>query len=267
MQNLALRSLVVLVAIVCAAPAAARNGGLYLELAPSWGFYVSDEVVIDKDPDTNQKFPEAGFTPQLKLGVNLFGWAGAEADIAAFGWDVFDQQRGGGGFVGGAFRITPLEIFTYILPDTVEIPSLLPRGPVTWKNRPFDLGIYMGGGWGLVGEDYAYQGGYFKWGFDLKFFVTPQFAVGIDLPFRHTFYEPFRYVDFNNARGFCTDHEQGFGYAGDNRVDVEPSLSRNTYRPFEVASSDADDVCDQPAPGAFFFAPAFTVAGVFDFGI
>src|SRR5688572_31240380 len=45
----------------------------------------------------------------------------------------------GAGYVGGVVRITPLEVLSYALPDTVEIPSLFPKGPVTWKNRPFDL--------------------------------------------------------------------------------------------------------------------------------
>ena len=45
----------------------------------------------------------------------------------------------GGVYAGGVARITPLEVLSYILPDTVEIPSLIPAGPVTWKNRPFDL--------------------------------------------------------------------------------------------------------------------------------
>jgi hypothetical protein len=255
-------------ALLCARSADARNGSLYLMLEPAWGFYFSDEVVIDKDPSSKQIFPEAGFTPQLKLGVNLFGFGGAEADIAVFGWDLDSAQRGGGGFVGGDVRITPLEFLTFVIPPTVEIPSLMPPGPVNWHNRPFDIGIYMGGGWGIVGEDYAYQGGYFKWGFDLQFYVTPQLAVGIDLPFRHPFYKPFRYVDYNNSSGFCTDHEQGFGFAANgDRVDVQPTTARNTYRDFEVSSDDANDLCDEPAPGAMFFAPALTISGVFDFGI
>jgi hypothetical protein len=257
------------VAMVCSAASAAqaRNGGLYFELAPSWGFYFTDEVVIEDGDDDNGEFPEAGFVPQLKLGVNLFGWAGVEADIAAFGWDLDDVERGGGGFVGGAFRITPLEILTYILPETAQIPSLMPPGPVTWKNRPFDLGIYMGGGWGIVGEDYAYQGGYFKWGFDVKFFITPQLAVGIDIPFRHALYRNFRYVDYNDSTGFCTDGEDAFGYAGDTKVDVTPNPQRNVFKGVEVKASDAADLCDGDAPGALLFAPALTIAGVFDFGI
>lgn len=253
--------------LLAASGAQARNGGLYFELAPSWGFYFTDEAIIEDGDDDNGDFPEPGFTPQLKLGVNLFGYAGVEADIAAFGWDLDDIERGGGGFVGGAFRVTPLEFLTFVIPETVEIPSLIPQGPVTWRNRPFDVGIYMGGGYGLVGEDYLYQGGYFKWGFDAKFFITPQLAVGIDLPFRHALYRNFRYVDYADSTGFCTDGAQAYGFVGDTRVDVQPHPDRNVYRGLELQASDADDVCEESAPGALFFAPALTIAGVFDFGI
>lgn len=256
-----------LVVLVLAAPSAAlaRNGGLYFELAPAWGFYFTDEVIVEDGDDDSGRFPAPGFTPQLKLGVNLFGFGGVEADIAAFGWDLGNVERGGGGFVGGAVRVTPLEFLTFVIPETVEIPSLVPAGPVTWRNRPFDLGFYMGGGYTIVGEDYAYQGGYFKWGFDLKFFITPQLAVGIDLPFRHTLLEPFRYTNYAESIGLCTDHEDAYGFLGGQRVDVAPSPTR--ARAVEISADQMDDLCDEPPPGALFFAPAFTIAGVFDFGI
>lgn len=264
------RLLVVGLALFAASSAHARNGGLYFELAPSWGFYFTEEVIIEDGDDDNGDFPEAGFVPQLKLGVNLFGFGGFEADMAGFFWDPGIVERGGGAFAGGAIRITPLEFLQFALPpDQFQLPRMaaMPPGPTSWRDRPFDLGFYMGGGYTIVGEDYAYQGAYFKWGFDLKYFVTPQFAIGIDLPFRHTFYQPFRYTNFNDATGLCTDGAQGYGFIGDTRIDVDPTPNENAYDPIAVSAEDVDERCLEDAPSAVFFAPALTITGVFDFGI
>lgn len=259
---------VALLAAVLLAPgaASARNGGLYFELAPSWGFYMTDEVLVDDNEGDPVEYATASFVPALKIGVNLFGWAGAEVHATGHYLDI-NGDPGGGVYAGGVGRITPLEILSYVLPDTVEIPSLIPAGPVKWKNRPFDLGISFGGGWTLVGEDYAYTGGYFQWGFDLKFFVTPNLAIGLDFPFRHLFYSPFRYADYADRTGFCTDGGDAYGYFGDQKVDVEPNPNRNVYKGVEIKASQVSSKCKDPAPEALFFAPALTIAGVFDFGI
>lgn len=258
-----MRFLVVLAVLLSASSASARNGGLYFELAPSWGFYSTEEALIEEGNDSFADFPVATFVPALKLGVNLFGWAGAEAHVTGQFWDL-EGDPGGGGYAGGVVRVTPLEVLTYVLPDTVEVPSLFPPGPVTWKNRPFDLGFSMGGGYTLIGEDYAYQGGYFQWGFDVKWFITPNFAVGLDFPFRHMLYQNFRYANFNNRTGYCTDGRDAYVPVGENKVEVRDDAGEAFD---SVESSDADSLCDEPAPAAFFFAPALTITGVFDFGI
>ena len=259
-----MRSLVVLAVLLASTSALARNGGLYFELAPSWGFYSTDEVIIEEGNDDFSDFPVATFVPALKLGVNLFGWAGVEAHATGHFWDL-ENDRGGAAYAGGTFRITPLEILTYVLPDTVEVPSLFPPGPVTWKNRPFDLGVSFGGGYSLVGEDYAYQGGYFQWGFDVKWFITPNFALGLDFPFRHMLYEPFRYANYGENTGYCTDGEDAYGFgAGGQKFDVDKFASRQGP---QIDAGDIDERCEDPAPAAFFFAPALTITGVFDFGI
>lgn len=258
-----LRLFAVLFVMVASTSALARNGGLYFELAPSWGFYSSDEAVIEEGNDDFGKFPVATFVPALKVGVNLFGWAGAEAHVTGHFWDLEDDP-GGAGYVGGVVRVTPLEVLSYALPDTVEVPSLFPPGPVKWKNRPFDLGFSMGGGYTLVGEDYAYQGAYFQWGFDVKWFITPNFAIGLDFPFRHLLYQNFRYANFNERTGYCTDGEDAYFPSGDNKIPVSDNAGESGL---QIESSDADSLCDEAEPAAFFFAPALTITGVFDFGI
>jgi hypothetical protein len=155
-------ALACLCALAFSTPAAARNGGLYFEFAPGYGMMFTDEVVVDFDqPDGG--LAQSSFSPGLKFGLNLFGWAGAEAQFAGHFWGLgAGNDPGGGGYVGGVFRLTPLEVFTYILPPDLEIPSV--QGPKDWKNRPFDLGVSVGGGYTIIGEDYAYQGSFFQWG-------------------------------------------------------------------------------------------------------
>lgn len=258
------RVLVVAVALVAALPAAARNGGLYLELAPSWGFFLTDEVIIEDGDDSGADFPQAGFMPQLKLGFSLFGYLGAELDVAAHAWDLGVIERGGGGFLGGVVRATPLELFTFVIPEDVRFPMLLAEEPVSWHDRFFDVGVYVGGGFTLVGEDYAYQGAYVKWGVDLKWFITPNFAVGIDLPLRHPLYEPFRYTNYSTGKGLCTDGGKAYGRGG---VMIDPTPNRASYQNLEFDASEIDLECNGRAPSAVFFAPALTIAGVIDFGI
>jgi hypothetical protein len=244
--------------------AQARNGGIYLELAPSWGFYMTDEVIIEDGDDSGSPYPQAGFTPQLNVGFNMFGLAGAELNVAAHGWDLGRVERGGGGFIGGTFRMTPLELLSFVMPDDLRVPILIPPETVTFRDRPFDIGIKLGGGYTLVGEDFAYQGGYFQWGFDVKWFITPHFAIGLDLPFRQAILEPFRYVDYADSRGFCTDGADATGAGG---VDVVPDPDRTRFFDVEIVANDLDSQCDGRAPEALLFAPSFTIAGVFDFGI
>jgi hypothetical protein len=244
-----------------ATPALARHGGLYFEVAPAYGLYFTDDVIVENGDDGSGKFAESSFSPGLKIGLNLFGWAGAEGQFAGHFWGV-GSDPGGGGYAGGVFRVTPLEVLTYVLPEDFELPTMSAVGPTKWKDRPFDLGFSIGGGYTIVGEDYAYQGSYFQWGFDLKYFVTPNFALGIDLPFRHATYEPFRYTDYGDGEGVCTDGAKGIGRSG-----FEHPVSPNRIFQDEFLAADIASSCKGKAPSALFFAPAFTIAGVFDFGI
>jgi hypothetical protein len=230
-----------LLSTLASTSASARNGGLYFELAPGYGNFMTDEVIVDDSGGLGQ----SSFSPGLKFGLNLFGWAGAEANFAGHYWGI-GSDPGGGGYLGGVFRVTPLEALTFVVPADVEIPSL--QGPVNWHNRPFELGVSVGGGYTLIGEDVAYQGSYFQWGFDLKYFITPNFALGIDIPFRQALYTPFRYENYQDAIGNCTD---GGTITG----------------PLISADAAVDACKNSRAPEALFFAPALTITGNFDFGI
>jgi hypothetical protein len=234
-----------LLSTLASTSASARNGGLYFEIAPGYGNFMTDEVIVDTDGDNAGDVGQSSFSPGLKFGLNLFGWAGAEANFAGHFWGI-GSDPGGGGYLGGVFRVTPLEALTFVVPADVQIPSL--QGPVNWHNRPFELGVSVGGGYTLIGQDVAYQGSYFQWGFDLKYFITPNFALGIDLPFRHTMYTPFRYENYEDAIGNCTDG--------------------GTIKGPLITADAAVEACkNSRAPEALFFAPALTITGNFDFGI
>lgn len=266
MRRLALAVLTCLVPFLVAPAALARNGGVYFDLVPSWGFYDSTEAIIEDDPRATgpQQLPEASLVPALKVGLNLFGWAGVELHGTGHYWDL-EGDPGGAAYVGGVFRVTPLEVLTYVLPDTVKLPSLIPEGPVTWKDRPFDLGVSVGGGYTLVGEDYAYQGSYFQWGLDFKWFITPNFALGLDLPFRTMNYGPVRISNFNERRGYCTDGKSAYVPVGGGRFPIPDGAGDQPGA--SLSLSDAGDVCDGNAPAASFFAPGISISGVIDFGI
>jgi hypothetical protein len=245
----------VVITSLSSSPAAARHGGLYLELGTGYGFFDSTEVVVDDD---NGNVASSSFAPTVTLGVNLFGWAGVEAEASGHYWGL-GADLGGGAYGGGNVRITPLEALTYVIPQDFRMWS--PQGDVGWKDRPFDLGVSFGGGYTIVGEDYAYQGSYFQWGLDAKFFVTPSFAIGIDLPFRTPTYQPFRYTNFSEGDGLCTDGGDAKGRSG---FVYPPSLNRNLGDEFNASDLSG---CDGRPPAASFFAPTFTIAGVFDFGV
>jgi hypothetical protein len=250
------------VVVVAASPAAARHGGLYFELAPAYGFFLTDDIIIEQgDSNDSTRLPTATFVPQVKLGVNLFGWGGVEAQVAGQYWDV-GADVGGAGYVGGVLRLTPLEALSFVLSKEPMLPSLVPEGPVTWSDRPFDVGLSVGGGYTIAGEDYAYQGAYFQWGIDFKWFLTPNFAIGVDLPIRHTLYDPFRYTNYNEKVGLCTEGADAFGRGG---IPIPDSPTR--IPPLELSATDGESECTGNAPSGVLVAPALTFTGVFDFGI
>ena len=71
----------------------------------------------------------------------------------------------------------------HVWPDMPLIPTASNPEGVEWHDRPFELGVYWGMGYHMLGEEYAYEAEYTKLGFDLQYFVTDTFAIGLDFPF------------------------------------------------------------------------------------
>jgi hypothetical protein len=239
-------------------PAAARHGGLYVELGAGYGAFQTDEVIVDYDKQPGGGLAQSSLAPTLKLGLNLFGWGGVEAIASGHYWGL-GADLGGGAYGGGVVRLTPLEALKYVIPEDFTMWS--PQGNVGWKDRPFDVGVSFGGGYTIIGEDFAYQGSYFQWGFDTKFYITPNFAIGVDIPIRTPTYVPLRYTNFGDGDGLCTNGGKAFGVSG-----LEYPASPTRFLGDEFNGRDLSG-CDGTPPAATFITPSFTIAGVFDFGV
>ncbi len=263
---------------VLLAPAArARNTVAYFGIDPGVHWYDTSELIIDKDPSTPSadQVPTGGFTPQLRLGFNASGYGGAEAFVSGHWWGS-GNQTGGAGVAGGRLRLTPLEIFQYL-----------------WEpmaSRPVDLGLSFGAGYTIAGEDFAYQGWFLEYGFDVNVFIFPFMAVGFQLPIRQLLYAPFRYTNFSNNKGLCTRGGAAFDRDGhevrrdavremnlpdgtnigmlevDDPNDPDYVVTGN-YILTEVDASEADSFCGGPGPEAWQVAPMFTITFLVDFGV
>ena len=232
----------------------ARNGNFYFQVAPGYGTYDTSTVVIDK----SNNLPEAAFTPSLQMGLNLFGYAGFYGEFAAFGWDVTSSAIGGGGFAGGGIRILPLEflqfLWPHVWPDMPLIPTATNPDGVTWHDRPFELGLSWGFGYHVLGEEYAYEAEYTKFGIDLQYFITDTFAVGLDFPFYTPTFQAVRITDWEDNRVACVDGKD-FVLANSN--------SYYTYDRDQIQ----EGTCTGVAPTGSFSAAYLTITMLADFGI
>lgn len=77
-------------------------------------------------------------------------------------------------------------------------------------------------------------------------------------------YTPFRYANYQKRTGYCTDGGDAYGFVGDTPVPVGNNAGEAGP---QIDAGDIEERCEDAAPAAFFFAPALTVTGVFDFGI
>lgn len=100
---------------------------------------------------------EGGPSAQLRMGYNILGHASVEAFIVGSGWDIGVPSVGGGGLAGVAAAWHPLQIW---LPE-----------------RQFDVGLGLGGGYGIVGETRAMDGGAMVLTFAGEWSPVPFFAV------------------------------------------------------------------------------------------
>ena len=129
-----------------------------------------------------------GHTVSLSLAYNILGHVSIGADITATGWNVFDDSRGGGGFVIGKIAWHPLEAFF--------------RG----GKRPIgiDFNTFFGVGYGIVGGATAVAGNplgmdglIFEWGLHVDYFFARYFGLGLFTRGVFLNWDKF-YLDFNH---------------------------------------------------------------------
>jgi len=257
-------------ALFLAVPASARNTVAYFGLNPGFEWYDTTELIINKDPNAAaaQLVPGSGFQPELRLGFNVSGYGGLEGFIGGHWWGS-SGHYGGGGVAGGLVRVTPLEAFQYLWHPLA--------------NRFVDAGFSFGAGYTLVGEDFAYQGWFLQYGFDLNFFVFPFLAVGFELPIRQLMYQPFRITHFSQHKGLCTVGGAAYDNAG-HQVDrtavrsetdnagnntgelIVNGLVTKNYILHEYADTEVNQ-CDGPGPEAWQYTPMLKITFLVDFGV
>lgn len=264
-----------LLVLFLAVPSSARNTVVFFGFNPGFHWYDTNELIIDKDPNTPEAelIPSPGFQPELRLGLNIEGYAGLEAFIAGHWWGDRDDEYGGGGVAGGLVRFTPLEIFQYL-----------------WSpmdKRFVDVGLSFGAGYTIVGEDFAYQGWFLQYGFDVNFFVFPFLAVGFEFPIRQMLYQPFRYTHLGNRKGLYTqggrvydkdDHEvvrtapREVKRESDGKnigvLEVDPQEPNKVTGNYVLTEIDAADMnrYDAVAPEVWHYTPMLKITFLVDFG-
>ena len=204
-------------------PALAGDSNFHIAFPLGTNSFTSDDVRLP----ANKEVP-GGFRTGLRLGVNVLGYAAAEFNIDAQGWDLFKAERGGLGFVGGGLRLHPVQIAQRWYPHLT--------------GRDWDVSFLLGYGYHRVGEQAdggrgrAYEGRYTEFSLNAEYYVTDLFTVGFDLPFRTPSYKSQVYTNYEDGHGFC------FGQSGNfitNRID--------------------EQCTDSPSPVASVVSPAVTL--------
>ena len=180
--------------------ALAMDSNIHIAFPLGTNQVTSNDVRIVQSPPTQVEVP-SGFKAGLRFGVNIKGYVGVEFDIDAQGWDLFKEERGGLGFVGGGLRLHPVQIAQHWKP--------------VLKEREWDLSLAYLTGWHLLGQQAdggwgrAYEGSYNQFEVAVEYYVTDLFTLGLELPWRLPSYDPHIYSNYEEGRGFCFEQRAG----------------------------------------------------------
>jgi hypothetical protein len=188
-----------------AGSAQAMDSNFHIAFPLGFNQVSSEEVQIVQNPPTEMDVP-GGFRGGLRLGVNIKGYVGIEFNVDAQGWDLFKEERGGLGFVGGALRLHPVQIAQHWKPEL--------------KTRDWDISMAYGTGWHLLGQQAdggwgrAYEGSYHQFELAFEYYVTEIFTVALELPWRNPVYDPHVFSNYEEGTGFCYDDGVWLGLRG-----------------------------------------------------
>lgn len=118
----------------------------------------------------------------IRLGYNILGHASIEANLVATGWNLSDTSRGGGGFLTGILAWHPLELVF-----------------MNKERRPIaiDASIFVGAGYGIVGQRLGMDGLVWQWGMTVDYWFNR--FIGLGLYARGTFPRfGAMYLDYDN---------------------------------------------------------------------
>jgi len=125
----------------------------------------------------------------IRLGYNIKGHASLNVDFIATGWNIFDANRGGGGFLVGSVAWHPIELFF-----------------LNKEKRPIGLDVStgFGVGYGIVGGgnngvnmSRGMDGLVLEWNFSADYYFTRNFGLGLFVKGAFMQYDKW-YIDFDN---------------------------------------------------------------------
>lgn len=121
----------------------------------------------------------------IRLGYNIKGHASINVDFIATGWNIFDANRGGGGFLVGSLAWHPMELFF-----------------LNKEKRPIGLDVStgFGAGYGILGGGgtpaRGMDGLVLEWNFSADYFFTRFFGLGLFVKGAFLQYDKW-YIDYD----------------------------------------------------------------------
>lgn len=227
------------VAMATLVPATAEAAaGLYLQLGVGYAAFqgtklvmveqpVAGDIPIDSSDDACCAGPGLGM--QLRLGFSVFGFGGPEFFFVGNGFNGFS---GGAGYVGGGIRAFPLKFLSLTGLDTSEL--------------PIDMGIGLGFGYTITGQDFAYTGSGWDLDFHIEYKLASFLSAGIKLDILFANYGNFAFTSFKNDKGRCLEG-------------INQDLGRGI-----IDASDRDAQCQGDGPSTTLLTPQLIFTFHFD---
>lgn len=108
-----------------------------------------------------------GQSATVRLGYNVLGHATVEGTLTATGWNLFDPNRGGAGFGTGVLHWHPLQLVDQLY------------APAWMKERAYDASLFVGMGYGILGQTRGLDGLVWQWGADANWYFGKSIGLGL----------------------------------------------------------------------------------------
>jgi len=140
-------------------------------------------------------------TLEVRGGYNVLGHAHVGMCLLGTGWNLTSSSRGGGGYLGGEVGWHPLTLL-----DRTVLAQGLPY------RKYYDLWLELGGGYALVGQDRAMDGGAFEVGLGAEGYVLPWLSLALRTTWHFTaFHNYILNYDHRSEPGQTLDLPDGSG--------------------------------------------------------